>query len=115
MEIGSLPIVSEYDWPPICKWTAVDEAAKEKLLSASGGPGGLFPVSKDDLPENLKKMPEVATYYASADALEQQISANLNLLRELVVGRTDGDMLKHYRSSKELSAPPCGQRIIIFD
>lgn len=95
--MSSLPIMSEYDWRPICKWTVVDEAAKKQLLAASGDPGGLFPVSKDDLPERLKKMPGVATYYASAYGQEQQISPNLDLLGEFVVGRIDGGTLKHYR------------------
>ncbi len=95
--MNSLPSMSEYDWPPICKWTVVDEAAKKKLLAATGGPGGLIQVSKDDLPENPKKMSGVAKYYASAYRQEQQISPNLKVLGEFVVGRNDGDTLKHYR------------------
>lgn len=81
----------------IPKWTPVEnEEAALKLMGGVHPPGGLLPVSVDDIPSNLKTMPEITNYYVSAYGGPQFADQNPALCGEFAVTRKDGDLSKSY-------------------
>jgi hypothetical protein len=69
---------------------------RSDLMRGSHAPGGLFPVSVDNLPTKLAGMPGITNYYASGYGDNQLINPNRSLCGELSVGRNDGDLTKYY-------------------
>lgn len=78
-------------------WTSVKNVeAARKLMEGVHPPGGLFPISVDDLPENLRRMYEITSAYASGYGGPQSADPNPALCGEFAVTRKDGDLSKSY-------------------
>lgn len=78
------------------KWHDVDEDAAKKLISATNSPGVIFPISNTLLPEQLKKMTGVSSYFVSGHTSPIDASPGCNITGEMVVARTDNDLTKNY-------------------
>jgi len=78
------------------KWHKVDEAASETLTTLTNSAGVVYPINNALLPEQIKKMTGVSSYYATGYT-DTQVNSSVDLVAgELVVARSDGNLTKNY-------------------
>ena len=78
------------------KWHKVDAAAAEKLTALTNSAGMVYPIDSSLLPEQIKKMTGVSSYYATG-YIETQVNSSIGLVAgEFIVSRSDGDLTKNY-------------------
>lgn len=78
------------------KWHKVDETAARKLTTATNSPGVVYPINNAMLPESVKKMTGVSSYYASGYVSSEVNSTGIVVSGEMVVARSDGHLTKNY-------------------
>lgn len=89
------------------RWNEVDAAAAEKLTSLTNSPGMVYPINNVFLPEQIKKMTGVSSYYATGYT-DTQVNSSVGLIAgELVVARSDGDLTKNYNYVFGVSSDGC--------
>ena len=78
------------------KWHKIDAAAAEKLTTLTNSSGVVYPIDNTLLPEQIKKMTDVSSYYATGYT-DVQVNSSVGLVAgELVVARNDGNLAKNY-------------------
>lgn len=78
------------------KWQKIDAEAAEKLTSLTNSAGMVYPINNAFLPEQIKKMTGVSSYYATGYT-DTQVNSSVGLAAgELIVARSDGDLTKNY-------------------
>ncbi|MDX1250928.1 MAG: hypothetical protein IDH49_01475 [Gammaproteobacteria bacterium] len=78
------------------KWHKVDAAAAKTLTTLTNSAGMVYPISNTLLPEQIKKMTGVSSYYATGYT-DAQVNPSVGLVAgELVVARSDGNLTKNY-------------------
>ena len=77
-------------------WNKADAAAAEKLTTLTNSPGLVYPINSALLPEQIKKMADVSSYYATGYTNVQVNSAVGLVAGELIVARSDGNLTKNY-------------------
>lgn len=78
------------------KLHTIDEAAARTLTTATNSPGLIFPVVTNALPDQLKQMSGVASYYISGYVNPQVLQNGLTVGGEMLVARVDGPTTKNY-------------------
>jgi hypothetical protein len=80
------------------KWHKVNEAAAKKLTFATNSPGVVYPINNAMLPEQIKTMTGVSSYYVSGYTSLEIGSSNhlIEIVGEMVVARTDENLTKNY-------------------
>jgi hypothetical protein len=78
------------------KWHKVDKMAAEKLTTITNSPGEVYPMDNSLLPEQIKKMTGVTSYYASGYTSTEVNSLDQLISGEIVVARIDGHLTKNY-------------------
>ena len=78
------------------EWHKVDAAAAEKLTTLTNSPGVVYPIDNACLPEKLKKITGVSSYYATGYTNVRVNSAVGLVAGELIVARNAGDLTKNY-------------------
>lgn len=78
------------------KWHKFEPAAAEKLTTLTNSAGVVYPINNAFLPEQIKKMTGVSSYYATGytDTLVNSLVGSV--AGELIVARSDGDLTKNY-------------------
>ncbi|MCG7984531.1 hypothetical protein [Candidatus Thiodiazotropha endoloripes] len=77
-------------------WHKIDAAAAEKLSTLINSPGVVYPIDNTLLPEKIKKMTGVSSYYATGYSDVQAHSSMGLVAGELVVARQDSSLIKNY-------------------
>ncbi|MCG7997342.1 MAG: hypothetical protein JAZ06_18215 [Candidatus Thiodiazotropha taylori] len=78
------------------RWNKVDAEAAEKLTTLTNSVGMVYPIDNSLLPEQIKKMTGVSSYYATGYT-NTQVNSTVGLVAgELMVARSDGDLTKNY-------------------
>ena len=78
------------------RWNKVDAQAAEKLTTLTNSVGMVYPIDNTLLPEQIKKMTGVSSYYATGYT-NTQVNSTVGLVAgELIVTRSDGDLTKNY-------------------
>lgn len=78
------------------KWHKIDSHAAERLTILINTPGLIDPISKKYLPEKIKRMTGVSSYFATGYTAIQETSYVGGVAGEIVVARSDGDLTKNY-------------------
>lgn len=78
------------------KWHEVGEAAAKELTTVTNSPGMVYPVNNAMLPEQIKKMTGVSSYYATGYVSSHVNSSDHLIVGEMVVARSDGHLTKNY-------------------
>lgn len=78
------------------KWHAMDEAAARELTTTTHSPGVVYPMGTTALPEQMKLMPGVSSYYVSGYVTPQALAHGLTVGGELLIARTESAKTKNY-------------------
>jgi hypothetical protein len=78
------------------KWHLVGEAAARALTTVTNSPGVVYPIGTNALPEQLKSISGVSSYYVSGYVSPQVLLQGLTIGGEMLVARTDGATTKNY-------------------
>lgn len=78
------------------KWHEVDESAAKTLTTLTNSAGVVFSLDNTLLPEPIKKMTGVSSYYATGYTNPQIHSSQGLVIGEMVVARNDDDLTKNY-------------------
>ena len=84
------------DFKKPMKWTTVDSGAMQTLTTFTNSPGVVYPVGTNALPEPLKQISGVASYYVSGYVNPQSLSNGVTVGGEMLVARIDGATTKNY-------------------
>lgn len=79
------------------KWHQVDSSAAQALTAITTSPGVVYPIASNNLPEQLKQMSGVGSYYASACTTGLPMPGGFTAGGELLVARTEGFTTKNYQ------------------
>jgi len=78
------------------KWYAMDEAAARALTTVTSSPGTVYPLTTTALPERLKSITGVASYYVTGYVSTQALEQGITVGGEMLVARVEGDTTKNY-------------------
>jgi hypothetical protein len=78
------------------KWHTIDETAARALTTATNTPGIVYSMGTNALPEQLKQISGVASYYVSGYVTPQILANGLTVDGEMLVARIDGATTKNY-------------------
>jgi hypothetical protein len=79
------------------KWHQVNSAAAHALTCITSSPGVVYPIASTNLPDQLKQMAGVGSYYATAYTTGMPMPGGFTAGGELLVARTDGYTTKNYQ------------------
>ena len=77
------------------KWTTVDSRAAQVLTTLTNSPGVVYAVATNALPDSLKQISGVASYYVSGYVNPQALSNGVTVAGEMLVARIDGATTKN--------------------
>lgn len=78
-------------------WHAMNEQAARAITTITNSPGVVYPMPAADLPNRLKPMPGVASYYVTGYAAPQALSNGLTVGGEMLVTRVESGTTKNYQ------------------
>lgn len=78
------------------EWHEVDFNAASELTKATKAPDQVYRFDISNAPENFTRMPGACSYFVSAYKNPVEISGEVKVGGEMVVGRTHKDLLKNY-------------------
>ncbi|MCG8053726.1 MAG: hypothetical protein JAZ15_21250, partial [Candidatus Thiodiazotropha endolucinida] len=78
------------------RWNKVDAEAAEGLTTLTNSVGIVYPIDKSLLPEQIKKMTGVSSFYATGYTNTQVNSTVGSTVGELLVARGDGGLTTNY-------------------
>ncbi len=78
------------------KWHPVNETAAKKLTTLTNSSGIVYPIENNLLPEQIKKMTGVSSYYATGYASSVVDSFDKLISGEMIVSKNDGNLTKNY-------------------
>jgi hypothetical protein len=84
------------DLPGMIKWYVMDEAAAKALTTVTSSPGTVYPLNTTALPERLKGITGVASYYVSGYVSTQALTQGITVGGEMLVARVDNGTTKNY-------------------
>ena len=76
--------------PKTIKWHTIDSAAAGALTAATSAPGIIYPMGTNAVPEQLKPISGVASYYVTGYVTPQIVANGLTVGGEMLVARIDG-------------------------
>ena len=79
------------------KWHTVNEAAAQALTTITNSPGVVYPMATTELPDKLKPISGVASYYVTGYASPQALKDGLTVSGELLVARVESGTTKNYQ------------------
>jgi hypothetical protein len=79
------------------KWHSVDEAAARALTTITNSPGAVYPLATTELPDKLKPISGVASYYVTGYAPPQALKEGITVGGELLVARVESGITKNYQ------------------
>jgi hypothetical protein len=85
------------DVPKSTWWHAVNESAARALTTITNSPGVVYPIATTELPDKLKPISGVASYYVTGYASPRALKNELTVGGELVVARVDSGTTKNYQ------------------
>jgi hypothetical protein len=83
------------DTPKPIKWHTIENAAAEARTTATNSPGVIYPMGTNALPEQLKQITGVASYYLSGYVTPHVLTNGLTVGGEMLVARIDGATTKN--------------------
>ncbi len=84
------------DLPGPIKWYAMDEAAARELTTVTSSPGAVYPLASTALPERLKSITGVASYYVTGYVSTEALQQGITVRGEMLVARVEGTTTKNY-------------------
>jgi len=78
------------------KWYVMDEAAARALTTVTSSPGVVYPFGTTALPERLKAISGVASYYVSGYVSTQALAQGITVGGEMLVARVESGTIKNY-------------------
>jgi len=85
------------DVPKSTKWHTVNEVAARALTTITNSPGVVYPMATTELPDKLKPVSGVASYYVTGYASPQALKDGLTVGGELLVARVESGTTKNYQ------------------
>jgi hypothetical protein len=85
------------DVPKLTRWYTVNEAAARALTTITNSPGVVYPMATTELPDKLKPISGVASYYVTGYASPQALKDGLTVGGELLVARVESGTTKNYQ------------------
>jgi hypothetical protein len=92
------------DGPSSMRWHTVNEEAVRAITTVTNSPGVVYPMEAVHLPEKLKPIPGVSSYYVTGYAFHQALSNGLTVRGELLVARVESAVTKNYQFVFALSS-----------
>ena len=83
--------------PSSMQWHAMNEEAARAITTATNTPGVVYPMAAAELPEKLKPMTSVASYYVTGYATPAALSNGLTVSGEMLVARVESGTTKNYQ------------------
>jgi len=83
--------------PAQFKWQQINPIAAQALTAITSSPGVVYPIDSGSLPDQLKQMAGVGSYYASACTTGVPMPGGFTAGGELLVARTEGYTTKNYQ------------------
>lgn len=77
-------------------WYAMDEAAARELTTVTSSPGVVYPLATMALPDRLKTITGVASYYITGYVSTQALKEGITVGGEMLVTRVEGITTKNY-------------------
>ena len=85
------------DVPKLTRWYTVNEAAARALTTITNSPGVVYPMATTELPDKLKPISGVTSYYVTGYASPQALKDGLTVGGELLVARVESGTTKNYQ------------------
>jgi len=85
------------DTPKPTTWHTMNEAAAQALTTVTNSPGVIYPLGTNALPDKLKPIPGVASYYVSGYASPQALTNGVTVGGEMLVARVESGTTKNYQ------------------
>lgn len=79
------------------KWHTVNAGAARSLTTITNSPGVVYGMATTELPDRLKPIPGVASYYVIGYASRQALNDGLTVGGELLVTRVESGITKNYQ------------------
>ena len=79
------------------KWHTMNEAATQALTTVTNSPGVIYPLGTTELPDKLKPISGVASYYVSGYVSQQALVNGVTVGGEMLVARVDSGTMKNYQ------------------
>ena len=79
------------------RWHTINEAPAQALTTITNSPGVVYPMATTQLPDKLKRISGVASYYISGYAYPQALQDGLTVGGELLVARVESGTTKNYQ------------------
>ncbi len=83
--------------PNSMDWHGMNQDAARAITTITNSPGVVYPMAAADLPNRLKPMAGVASYYVTGYAAPQALSNGLTVGGEMLVARVDSVKMKNYQ------------------
>ena len=80
--------------PSSMQWHAVNEEAARAITTITNSPGVVYPMAAADLPDKLKPISGVSSYYVTGYTSGHALSNGLTVRGELLVARVDSSVAK---------------------
>lgn len=84
------------DLPGTIKWYVMDEAAARALTTVTSSPGIVYPLATTALPERLKAISGVTSYYVTGYVSTQALAQGITVGGEMLVARVESGTTKNY-------------------
>lgn len=78
-------------------WHTVNETAARALTTITNSPGVVYPMATTELPDKLKPISGVASYYVTGYASPRALKDGLTVGGELLVARVESGTTKNYQ------------------
>jgi hypothetical protein len=85
------------DVPRPTRWHAMNEGAAQALTTVTNSPGVVYPMGITELPDKLKPISGVASYYVSGYVSPQALTDGLTVGGEMLVARVESGTTKNYQ------------------
>lgn len=83
--------------PKSTRWHLVNEAAARASTTVTNSPGVVYPLATTGLPDKLKPISGVASYYVTGYASPQTLKDSVTVRGELLVARVESATTKNYQ------------------
>lgn len=83
--------------PSSIQWHAINQEAARAITTITNSPGVVYPMAAVELPDKLKLISGVASYYVTGYAPPQALNNGLTVGGELLVARVESGTTKNYQ------------------
>ncbi len=83
--------------PKRTQWHTMDAIAAQALTTITDSPGVVYPMASAELPDKLKPIPGVASYFVSGYVSPNALAQGLTVRGEMLVARVESGTTKNYQ------------------